>query len=165
MDLFSRQKEFRVLYETHYNDLCRASFNILLEKENAREIVQQVFLDLWDKQNWHRLNSVKAYLYVAVYNRSLNLIKTRKRFVSLDAMPETTAGHADLETEELRLTIISGIEALPDRCREIFLLKREGDMTYQEIADHLQLSIKTVERQMGIALEKLRNHLDAHWSG
>jgi RNA polymerase sigma-70 factor (family 1) len=166
MDISSAQNEFRLIYEEHYNSLCRAAYRILKEKEGAREVVQQVFLDLWTKANWNDLQSVKGYLYVSVYNRSINFIDKRKRFVSEESIPEILEHHqAEVELEELRNAIHLGIEALPDRCKEVFLLSREDEMTYQQIANHLGLSIKTVERHMGIALHKLREYLDVHWSG
>ena len=123
-------------------------------------MVQQVFVDLWTKQNFHQLQSVKAYLYVSVYNRSLNFIQSHKRFLSEEKIPETSVTDPGVEENELRVVIARAIETLPDRCKEIFLLSREEEMTYNEIATHLNLSVKTVERQMGIALAKVRDYLE-----
>jgi RNA polymerase sigma-70 factor (ECF subfamily) len=159
------EKEFRVFYEEHYNNLCRAAWRILREKDGAREIVQEVFIEVWSKGTWTTLHSPKAYLYVAVYNRCIKALGKSKRFVSEESMPQHQGGdfHHKLEHEELERIISQGIDSLPDRCKAIFILSREEEMTYNEIATHLDLSAKTVENQMGIALKKLREHLEKHW--
>jgi RNA polymerase sigma-70 factor, ECF subfamily len=159
-------KEFRQLFETNYNNLCRAAYRIVLEKESAREIVQEVFIELWKKDNWQHIESLKAYLYVAVYNRSLSELKKRKPFLSEEAIASRyVTDHHQMEANELEKIITRGIDSLPDECKKIFLLSREEELTYKEIARLLGLSVKTVERQMGIALKKLRDYLNIHWSG
>ena len=161
----SSHREFKLIYEEHYANLCRAAYRILGEKESAREVVQEIFLDMWSKGNWNRLQSIKAYLYVSVYNRSITFLGKRKRFVSDDLlMHEASSDHHALENEELKGIIAKAINNLPQRCKEIFLLSREEEMTYGQIAAHLSLSVKTVEGQMGIALKKLREYLDKNWS-
>lgn len=156
---------FRLLFEENYNKLCRIAYRLLLEEESAREIVQEVFIKLWQQDNWQQVDSPKAYLYVAVYNRSLNELKKRKRFVSESALQwEPAPAHASLEYQELENAIVQGIDALPEQCKKIFLLSREEEMTYAQIADHLGLSVKTIERQIGIALKKLREQLHPYLS-
>lgn len=158
------EKDFRALFEANYNNLCRVAWRILSDRDLAREVVQEVFVELWRKGQWQQLQSSKAYLYVAVYNRSLSELQKSKRFLSEDSLPLLTTDHSDtLEEQELERIIVSAIEALPDQCKKIFILSREEELTYREIAARLGLSIKTVERQMGIALKKIRDYLDRHW--
>ena len=156
------EKEFRLIYEVHYVSLCRIAYRILSEEDTAREVVQEVFIEIWKKQNWQELRSVQAYLITAVYNRSLKALRKQKKLVSLDQVTEPVAVDVPLEQQELEIVISRGIEQLPERCREIFLLSRESELTYNQIAIQLGISIKTVEAQMGIALKKLREHLYIH---
>jgi RNA polymerase sigma-70 factor, ECF subfamily len=157
---------FRILYESHYANLCRAAYRILREEESAREVVQKVFIELWEKGNWQQIQSPKAYLYVAVYNRAINELHSRKPFLSAESIPShLSTNHNPLEQQELESVIARGIDALPEQCKKVFILSREEEFTYNEIAVHLGLSVKTVERQMGIALKKLREYLQNHWSG
>jgi RNA polymerase sigma-70 factor, ECF subfamily len=156
--------KFRKIYESNYNNLCRAAYRILHEKETAREVVQDVFVTLWNKNTWHELKSPEAYLYVSVYHQCIKIVSRRKLFVSDDSL----VGHINpseltLENKELEKIIADGINNLPDRCKAIFILSREAEMSYDQIAKHLGLSIKTVDNQMGIALKKLREHLAKWW--
>lgn len=156
------EKEFRLIYEAHYVSLCRIAYRILAEEDTAREVVQEVFIEIWRKQNWQELRSVQAYLITAVYNRSLKGLRKQKKLVSFDQVAEPGTVESPLEQQELEVLISQGIDQLPERCREIFLLSRESEMTYSQIAGQLGISIKTVEAQMGIALKKLREHLRIH---
>ena len=156
--------QFRDLYERHYSKLCYAAFRILKDKDAAREVVQEVFTEFWNRNDWHQLESPQGYLYVSVYNRALNSLKRGRRFASEELIPEgdMVAMEDMLENAELQQLIVAGIEKLPERCRLIFVLSREEELTYAEIATHLDLSVKTVEHQMGIALKRLRKHLSAY---
>lgn len=161
----SFDQQFRLLYEENYNALCKAAYRILREQDTAREIVQDVFVELLNKENWHLIKSPKGYLYMAVYNRSLNWLSKRKRFVSEESIPlhkHATENHS-IEHDELKKIIIESIASLPKQCQIIFLLSREESMTYAQIAAHLRISVKTVEHQMGIALKKIRNYLKSRW--
>jgi RNA polymerase sigma-70 factor, ECF subfamily len=160
----SDEKDFRVFYDEHYTNLCRAAYRILRDKDASREVTQEVFIEVWNRKNWREFDSAKAYLYVAVYNRSIKFIGKGKRLVSDEFMPNTKEEQiSPVEQNELEQIVAEGINNLPEKCKEIFILSREEEMTYQQIATHLGLSIKTVENQMGIALKKLRDHLGAHW--
>lgn len=159
-------KNFQALYEEYFNALCGVAFRIIRERVTAREIVQDAFVDLWQKGNWQELKSVKAYLHVAVYNRAIAAYHRQKRFTSEGSIPELTVDQGSpMEQVELETRIHDGIQRLPDQCRTIFLLSREAELTYNQIAEHLGLSVKTVERQMGIALKKMRECLAQYETG
>ena len=160
----SHDKKFRSLYEDNYVKLCRAANRILKEHDSAREVVQEVFVEFWNKEDWWKIESPAGYLYVSVYNRSLNVLKNRNRFVKEEFIPDSGVSDSDeLQIQELQTIILQGITALPERCRLIFVLSREEELTYSNIASRLNLYIKTVEQQMGIALKKLRNHIQIKW--
>jgi len=137
-----------------------------LSGEDAEESIQDMFVHLWEKAPAIEIDiSVKAYLYTSARNYTLNTIKKRQTeihhlnvysdFVD-DKEPEEKI--SDKEISEL---IKSGVNTLPEKCREIFILCKQEGLTYEEIASYLNVSKKTIDSQMGIALRKLREYLGA----
>ena len=157
------EKSFSEAFDHFYPGLCFYSDKFIHDTDEARSIVQQVFVDLWVKR--HKLvieQSLKAYLYTTVRNYTLDFL--RHKLVETkylrEVKPESvTIDHDLIEEAELNAQINSAIEALPEKCREIFILCRFEELRYSEIAQRLGISIKTVEMQMGIALKKLRAKL------
>ena len=141
------------------------SRKILGDEEDAREVVQKVFLALWEKREEMDLStSLKSYLFTSVHNRSLNVIRDRKKF-SDEEVPEVVGEwdvSAQIESMELEKKIGEAISGLPEKCREIFELNRFEGLKYGEIADHLGISVKTVENQMSKALKVLREQLSKY---
>jgi RNA polymerase sigma-70 factor (ECF subfamily) len=128
-------------------------------------VVQKVFINLWErKQEVDLSSSMKSYLFTAVHNRSLNVIRDRKKFSSGE-MPEM-AGEWDVSTQiesmELDAKIRKVIDGLPEKCREVFELNRFEGMKYTDIAAQLGISVKTVENQMSKALKILREKLSLY---
>ena len=123
-------------------------------------------MNFWQKRKTLSiLGKVKAYLLVAVKNRCLNYLKSkfaRQEFVeATDYNLEVVYREEAVdEANELKAAIDQAIAALPEKCRHIFLLSRRAGMSYQEIAEELAISKKTVEVQMGIALKRLRAWVD-----
>ena len=153
---------FEELFKEYFAPLMAFSRRILADEDDAREVVHQVFINLWEKRNEIDLSiSLKSYLFTSVNNRSLNVIRDRKKFSS-EEVPER-AGEwdvsAQIEAMELEEKIRGAIEALPERCREIFELNRFDGLRYREIAEQLDISVKTVENQMSKALKILREQL------
>lgn len=154
---------FNILFDESYTNLCFFANKYLSDIDLSRSIVQQVFVDIWIKREKIKIHSsLKTYLYNSVKNRSLDYIQKEKRIVpysvnyeNMEAIP-----FQDLvEEAELNDRINSSINKLPGRCREIFILCRFEGLKYSEIAERLNISVKTVEMQMGIALKKMRNYL------
>lgn len=157
---------FEEVFRSYYPALCRYARSILNEPEAAKETVQQTFIAIWEKrENIHFSVSLKAYLYRAVHNRCLNEIekqKVRREYASDHLQqPETAAMPADApqRQKELQTLIREAIDRLPEQCGKIFRLSRFEEMKYAEIAEHLGISIKTVENQMGKALRLMREEL------
>ncbi len=164
------KKVFENLFHQYYTALCRFSLNHVRSEEVAEETVQEVFLYIWDKRETLNVTtSLKAYLYAAVRNRSINRMKSEqtKMMVQNAYASDQAESHLQVENEldlpVLQEIVAQGIEHLPGRCRAIYNLSRNAGMTYAEIAEELELSVKTVEAQMGIALKKLKAHLSHHW--
>ncbi|MCW3465239.1 RNA polymerase sigma-70 factor [Chitinophaga nivalis] len=149
-------------FHTYFEGLHRYAFTMLKDNDDAKDAVQTVFLRLWEKQTLlNEQQSVKSYLYTAVYNQCLNMKrhdKIKERYM--------TAQHGDtgdpgnpLISKETSRQILALIGTLPPQCRLIFSKSRFEEMKYAEIAADMGLSVKTVEAQMGKALKILREKL------
>ena len=143
-------------------------YRILSDENLSEDIAQEVFYELWKKR--HRINiqtSLKAYLKRAAVNKSLNYIRDQKiKFEEVSKAPvlSTKSHNAQLEAKELQEQINLAVNALPERCRIIFSLSRFEEMSYQEIANTLQISTKTVENQISKALKILRQAIGPYLS-
>ncbi len=154
---------FEQAFKTHFKALHSYAFTIVKDDMAAEEIVQNIFLKIWErKQDLVLDSSVRAYLYKAVHNESLNVLKHKKiktayQVHTLHQMKNETDNAAKkLLTGELEGKIRKALNELPEQCRTIFQLSRFEELKYQEIANHLGLSVKTIENQMGKALKLLR---------
>lgn len=155
---------FEKLYDEYYSPLCLFAGKYLGDLDLSRSLVQELFVDLWLKREKLIVgnDSVKYYLFKAVRNRSIDYLRELKKTVSLTAVPEyrlNSPFEDKLEETELNARINQSISELPEKCREIFLLCRFEGLKYGQIAEKLNISVKTVEMQMGIALKKMREKL------
>jgi len=158
------------IYREYYPSLCIYARNFTRTKELAEEIVQDVFIGLWEKQDRLNINiSLKSYLFISVRNTCLNYLKhlqvvnkfneyyTQKLKEAQDFYSITQeTGDSLLIARELEEKINNAIESLPEQCRKIFLMSRVDCLKHKDIADKLNVTINTVHRQTSIALEKIR---------
>jgi RNA polymerase sigma-70 factor (ECF subfamily) len=128
-----------------------------------------VFVNIWENRNEFDFSrQAKSYLFTAVYNRSMNFLRDRKKFIDqasenpVDKTEDTVINIDHLEAAELENEIWKSIQSLPEKCREIFMLNRFQEMKYADIAQQLNISVKTVEAQMSKALKTLREKLKDH---
>lgn len=158
---------FDSLFREFYQDLCRFAYKYLQEEELSDDVVQEVFINLWEKRkNIPEIASFKSYLYKAVRNKCIDTIRKQLRNSTLlttdDDFSEISYidySFENIEKEELKLKIEESISSLPINCRNVFTLSREAKLTYGEIAEELGISRKTVENQIGIAIKKIRKYL------
>ena len=158
---------YEVIFKKYIKELYRFAFSYVRDAQVAEEMAQEVFLYVWEKRRQIEIQTtLKTYLYSAIKNKCLNYIKLelpkRQSMSDLsEVMLSINPGTKDEgESEQLKKSIQKAINALPRKCRRIFMLSRNAGMTYEEIAEELNLSKKTVENQMGIALKKLRASLE-----
>lgn len=156
-------KVFEMVFKEHFSNLHAYAFTILKDTVAAEEVVQSLFLRLWEKRTSLDIRtSLKSYLYRATYNDCMNILKHWKVkqkhqdhvFHFNDATHEQTANR--LHENELKRELQKALNKLPEKCRVVFQMSRFEELKYQEIADQLEISIKTVENQMGKALKILR---------
>ena len=158
---------YEIIFKRYYKELHRFAFTYVRDPSIAEEMAQEVFLYMWEKRKKIEIQTtLKTYLYSAVKNKCLNYIKLElpKQQSMADISEVMLSVSSKLkdegENEQLKKYIQSAIDALPKKCRQIFILSRNAGMTYEEIAEEMDLSKKTVENQMGIALKKLRESLE-----
>jgi RNA polymerase sigma-70 factor (ECF subfamily) len=162
----SDQAVLKHFFDTFYAALCRHGIKYVRIAEVSEEIVQEVFVNFWERRTELNIDgSVSSYLYSAVRYRCINYIrnqlpKEQAKTESVDLADEVVADFdTDMTSKDLIKRLRRAIADLPEKCRIIFLLAKEDGLTYREIAEELEVSEKTVENQMGIALKKLRMSL------
>lgn len=153
---------FEKIFRQQYQSLCRYIFLYVRNKDQAEDIVQEVFAGLWvKKDNLAITGAVEAYLRTSCRNAALNYLKRSFFPEQLDNAPENPDenAHRKLESEEADLLISDAIGHLPTACRTIYLMVREEGLSYAQIADNLNISKKTVENQMSKAISILKKLL------
>lgn len=164
LGLFTSKEEFEIVFRTYYQNLCRYANMWTSNSDESEEIVQSVFVKLWEKKDVIKVDtSVKSYLFKAVYHSSLNAIKHKKVKEQYAQMKEHQELHSEMQSnislKELEKRVEIALSELPDQCRLIFKMSRFQELKYREIAEVLNLSVKTVENQMGKALKLMRHNL------
>lgn len=155
------------LYYEYYKKLCYHSFLIINRKDIAEEVVQNIFVKIWEKRETLNLpDNIGSYLYRAVLNESLNYLKKEKRNTYNENEVqnlENLSNNLALETQqdELRKQIRLAIKKLPYKTRRVFIMNRKLNLSYQEIASRLNISVKGVEYHICSALKQLRNDLNS----
>lgn len=157
---------FKALYHHYFPRLLQFALLIVQTKEPAEEIINDVFLKIWNrKKQAESIEKPDVYFYVAVKNKSLDYLKSKAHqtttlnslsnfFLKTTVNPETI-----MVSKELLKKINDAIDDLPPKCKIIFKLIKEDGLKYKEVAAILDLSIKTIENQMGIATKKLSKTL------
>ncbi len=165
------QKGCEKLFKQYYAALCSHSVRLVYSKEVAEDIVSEVFCKFWSDRVYESVTiSYVAYLYQAVRNRSYNYLRweLQKARQSTDpqelALADYQPSPAELvQFDELQRKVEQTIEQLPSQCKRVFLLSRFENLKYQEIAEELQISTKTVESHISKALSTLRLVLKDEW--
>jgi RNA polymerase sigma-70 factor (ECF subfamily) len=155
---------FELLFQAMYGQLCAYAERFVGDADNAEEIVQDIFVRVWQKREQIDITySIKSYLYQSVRNASLNQIKheniVREHQQYEKAVGSVTDESDTMVTMELEERIRAAVESLPDERRRIFRMSRDEGLKYKEIAEQLNISVKTVENQIGRALKSLRTDL------
>jgi RNA polymerase sigma-70 factor (ECF subfamily) len=162
-------KALEQLFKIYYKQLCIYALKYIRKPELCEEAVSDVFTRIWSNRKTILIScSIKSYLYISVRNQCIDLIRKRSLDTHLpveelryEAADASYAASAGIETAELAEVLETGIANLSPQCKVIFKLSREEGMKYKDIADKLDISIKTVETQMGRALKSLRTHVNS----
>jgi RNA polymerase sigma-70 factor (ECF subfamily) len=152
------------LFRAYYRSLGNVVFRIVQDRAVAEDLVQDVLLNVWkNRDTLHITSTYQAYLYRAAMNAALRHTARQKRQVAWDeaSLPDPGRNTTDEQVhgQEAEAAVAAALETLPPQCRAVFLLSRQEGMSYQQIADALEVAPKTVENQMGKALRLLRKGL------
>lgn len=163
----SSEDRFSDFFSENYKTACLIALKYLKEYDLAEDLVQDVFIMLWEKrENFQIHTNLSNYLFTAVKNHSINLVQRNKTITTslsgllIDIAEEEATNN--FSQEELAVKVYKAIHELPQACQTVFRLAYEQNYSYQEIADTLNISKNTVKTQMGIAYKQLRmklNHL------
>jgi len=160
------ERQFESLFRSSYVSLVRYARTLVKDQDDAEEIVQELFYRIWQDREKIRIeSSLNGYLFRSVHNRCLHFIE-HNRVVIKHAeemslrLPESPENPSDiLNYKELQARIAGILEKLPERCGKIFCMNRFEGLKYNEIAEKLSVSVKTVEANMGRALREFRKEL------
>jgi RNA polymerase sigma-70 factor (ECF subfamily) len=159
---------YEKLFHKLYAPLCGYANQYLSDPDEAENLVQELFCYLWENKDSLEISTgIKPYLYKSAFHRSLNIIKRSKRMEPIlteegeykPAVLQQTSLHEQASTNELQEQYQQALSDMPEGRRTIFQLSRQDELTYREIAELLDISIKTVETQMSKALGFLRVRL------
>jgi len=161
------ERALRFIFDRYYPTLLQDAWRIIGDTDAARDLVQDVFVELWKKRHEIAVHtSLRAYLRKAVINRTLNYLKSHRRISwglpdELQQLADTTDTDIyqkeQMESREARVR--TAIESLPEKCRIVFSLSRFEQMSHKEIAEKLNISVKTIENQITKAMKVLREIL------
>ncbi len=160
---------FKGLFDDHYRPLCNVAFRISGDLDMAEDIVQDVFLKIWNQQDLLNANkNIKSYMYTMVRNHALEIIRRQQigaRITDEILYLHSEANSDPIEDNEIEKYLILdkiyiSIRQLPPKCAQVFTLAKVNGLSYSQIADDMHISVKTVENQMGKALKLLRAMLN-----
>lgn len=162
---------FEYIYTTYYDSLLNYADRILNDLETARDVVQQMYYKIWEGRELLNISlSVKAYLFKSVYHGCLNTLVHKKNIQKYEQeqladlyfsnVIQSPEAEMELWQADIAKALDEAIASLPEKCREVFVLSKVEGLKNREIAEKLNISEKTVERHITIALSKLREELD-----
>ncbi len=164
--IFNSKSEFEELFRANYGSLCSYANKFLEDVDASEEVVQEMFYKLWtNRDSLSITSSIKSYLFRAVRNSCLNVIKhvdireEYKAYNEQDIKNKENSFEEEIVATELEQRINEAIDKLPVERRRVFIMSRYDGLKYKEIAEKQGISIKTVENQMGKALKFLREEL------
>lgn len=155
------KNEFESVFRQYYQSLCSYAYSFVKDMESSEDVVQEVFVRVWEKQKLQiGADKIKFYLFTAVRNNCLTLLQKSKKNIIQELKDEDAVDTIILENKkegrEPAEIISQALQQLPPKCREVFLLSRVSGFTYRQIAESLDISVKTVENQMGKAISILK---------
>ncbi len=156
------EKAFTEIYNKYWKNLLAISYHILKDKEQAQEVVQEVFISIWNNRKEIEIDSIEGYLATAVKYSTFKVIYKNKRLNEIEQGLQQADSYLEddkIEARFLKDYLDGVIEKLPEKCRIIFKLSRETYLTNQEISDNLNISVKTVEAHITRAIKILRINL------
>jgi len=156
----NKERAFQELFNRFWEKLYVSALKTLRNEDTSKDVVQDVFVELWDKRMFLEIRKVESYLYQAVRFKALMQLRKQKlteiHHQILNNIPYANTTTDIIDFHETRNILTRGMTNLPSKCKEIFYLSRVQQLTNKQIADKLNLSVRTVETHISNALKKLR---------
>ena len=159
------QSAIEDLFDIYYDGLCKFVRRLTNSKDDVEDLVQDIFVRIWvNREDWSPKGSIKAYLFRSARNQAFNFLKSKNSIETIKCdgsellTPRSDPAEKVIDTE-ISERIDKAIEKLPHRTKLVFTLNRQDGLSYSEIADVLEISMKTVENQIARALRHLRKEL------
>lgn len=158
-------KHFKQLFSELYQPLCNHAYKYLQDRDESEDVVQELMIKIWEtRKDLLSEKSLKYYLFIAVKNRCITLLRKKNYMLDIDEMSIDIAEEIP-ETKPLpdaNQLIEKAFNGIPPKCLEIFKLSRIEKLSYKQIAEKLEISVKTVENQMGKAIKHIREFVKQH---
>jgi len=155
---------YNKLFVRYYNRLCQYVYGMLQDKDDSEDVVQELFLNLWNNRKKIMITeNISGYLFKMAKNQALNHIRSTTNYRNLLDNQDNTPGYYEenqLESDEFRIALYDCINQLPDRSKQVLLLHRVQGLKQKEIAEKLDISVKTIKNQIWTSLQKLRKCLE-----
>lgn len=159
--VYEDEEAYKQLFFVLFQPLQQFSYSIVKSREAAEDIVSDVFIEIWTRRlELTRIEDLKAYLFISVRNSCFRKLEQQKKTVSLDEVEVEISSHyinPDEQTisNELNIRILKAIEQLPPRSKLIYKLAKEDKLRYKDIAQLLNISVKTIDAQLSSALKRI----------
>jgi len=162
-------KAFDIIYERYWKRLYVYAYKIFEDQLVCEDLVQEVFVDLWERACVKKIDCLEAYLFRAVKFQVLKVIRNLKKTTDLEAvfahLPEQLMADHLLEFEDVDRILKESVLALPEKCKQVFQLSREADLSNMEIARQMNISVRTVEAHLYKALKSIKKNLSQIYFG
>lgn len=160
---------FEQVYDLYYHDVCKFLNYYTHDKSAIEDVVQDVFVKLWENKSYLQMDYVRTYLLHSARNRMLNYLRdTNRRTTLLNLWHNNSSSHEHytdcFDLEEFSEILAKSVDALPPKCQQVFRLCKLEEQAYKDVAEQLGLSKKTIEAQMGIALKHIRRDISAYYN-
>jgi len=162
------QSSFRIIYDLYYEPICRFLNYYTRDRFAIEDVVQDVFTKLWENKDYLEVRHIKTYLYNAAHNKMLNYLRNEaNQAIILEQWSkeksEASESRDCYDPDEFSELLNKFIGTLPEKCRSIFIRNKWENLSYKQIAEMNNISVKTVETQMSIALKRIRECVSAHY--
>lgn len=157
-----QKDQFAQIFHLYYSPLCNYAMKVTGSDIMAEDIVQNLFIQLWQTNALENIQNPEAYLLRSVKFKCIDYFRKHKddKVIGLDGLTDDMADSVnEISEDEIEPLLHYFAAKLPPKTRQVFLLSRQSGMTYRQIAEKLDISVKTVENQMGAALKQMRTIL------